>query len=74
MSRDLKSLTNSINYENFDRPFYKKSKFDGQVKNINFFQNCTVIKKGESKKYFYKDKHKFYFLDKVKKFLSKFYD
>ena len=28
----LKSLVDSLNYENYDRPFYKKSKFNGKLK------------------------------------------
>jgi len=68
----LKNLTDSINYENFDRPFFKKNNFDGRIKFIHFFQNCCVIKKGNSFNYFYKKKNNtlFYYL---KKLISRFY-
>ena len=49
----LKSIADSINYEHFDKPFYRKSKFDGLVKFIHFYQNIAIIKKGESVNYFY---------------------
>ena len=39
----LKSLTDSINYENYDRPFYKRDKFNGKINNINFYQNICNI-------------------------------
>ena len=69
----LKSLTDDINYENFNRPFFKKTKFAGKINNINFFQNCVVIRKGTSKKFFYKNKIQETFLEKIKKYLSKIY-
>ena len=50
----LKSLTDSINYEHNDKPFFKKTLFDGKVKSINFHQNIVFINKGESTNYFYK--------------------
>ena len=66
----LKSLVDSLNYENYDRPFYKKSKFNGKINSINFYQNCAVLKKGDSKVYFYKNKPKNKFINLVKKFFS----
>ena len=33
----LKSLTDSINYEENDKPFYSKKKFDGMIKYIHFY-------------------------------------
>ena len=51
----LKSLTDSINYEHNDKPFFKKTLFDGKIKSINFHQNIVFINKGESTNYFYKD-------------------
>ena len=50
----FKSLTDSINYEINDKPFFKKTKFDGLIKYVHFYQNVVVIKKGHSKKLFYK--------------------
>jgi hypothetical protein len=35
--------------------YYKSNKFAGKINNINFFQNCVVIRKGSSKKFFYKN-------------------
>ena len=47
----IKSLTDTINYEKNDRPFYKKSDFDGHIKSIYFHQNIAFINKGESINY-----------------------
>ena len=69
----IKSLTDSINYEKNNRPFFKKSIFDGLVKSINFHQNIAFIYKGESINYFYNQDFKETFTDKLKKFLSKFF-
>ena len=70
----IKSLTDSINYEHYDRPFFKRKKFDGIIKYIHFYQNIAIIKKGESVKYFYKDKDKQNnFSEKIKKIISNFY-
>ena len=51
----LKSIVDSINYEHRDRPFFKTKKFDGLVEFVHFYQNMAILKKGESKKRFYKD-------------------
>ena len=48
----IKSLTDTINYEKNDRPFYKKSDFDGHIKSIYFHQNIAFINKGESVNFF----------------------
>ena len=69
----IKSLTDSINYEKNNRPFFKKSKFDGLIKSINFHQNIVFIYKGESVNYFYNQDFKESFSDQIKKFLSKFF-
>ena len=69
----LKSLVDSVNYENFDRPFYKKNKFNGMINNINFFQNIAVISKNPSKIYLYKNKPKGSFFEKIKKFFAKLF-
>ena len=69
----LKSLTDSINYEKNDKPFFNKNKFDGKVKSIFFHQNIVFITKGESINYFYDQDLKVTFLDKIKKILSYFY-
>ena len=42
----IKSLTDSINYEKNNRPFFKKNKFDGFIKSIHFHQNIAFIYKG----------------------------
>ena len=69
----IKSLTDSINYEKNNRPFFKKNKFDGLIKSINFYQNIVFIYKGESINYFYNQDFKETFSDQIKKFLSKFF-
>ena len=69
----IKSLTDSINYEKNNRPFFKKNKFDGLIKSINFHQNIVFIYKGESVNYFYNQDFKETFSDQIKKFLSKFF-
>ena len=70
----LKSLVDSINYEHYDRPFFKNKKFDGQVEFIHFYQNIAVLKKGKSKKIFYKSqKEKKNFIEIIKKIISFFY-
>tara|TARA_Y100001970_G_scaffold8985_1_gene10441 strand:+ start:4290 stop:4973 length:684 start_codon:yes stop_codon:yes gene_type:complete len=69
----IKSLTDSINYEKNNRPFFKKNKFDGLIKSINFYQNIVFIYKGESVNYFYNQDFKETFSDQIKKFLSKFF-
>jgi len=66
----LKSLTDSINYEHNDKPFFKNKKFDGKVKSISFHQNIAFVKKGESINYFYNNTSKSTFLDKIKKMIS----
>ena len=48
----LKSLTDSINYEKNNRPFFKKNKFDGLIKSIYFHQNIAFINKGRKYKLF----------------------
>ena len=67
----LKSITDSVNYEQNDRPFYENKKFDGQVKFVHFFQNVAIIKKGKSINFFYNDVVKSnFFINKIKKILS----
>jgi len=68
----LKKLTDSVNYENFDRPFYQKNKFDGKIQSISFFQNIVFIKKGLSRNFLYKKKN-INFIENLKKILSKFF-
>ena len=69
----IKSLTDTINYEKNDRPFYKKSDFDGHIKSIYFHQNVAFINKGESVNYFYNEDFKETFVDKIKKLISNFF-
>ena len=69
----IKSLTDTINYEKNDRPFYKKSDFDGHIKSIYFHQNIAFINKGESVNYFYNEDFKETFADKIKKLISNFF-
>ena len=69
----LKSLTDSINYEKNNRPFYKKNETDGLIKSIYFHQNISFIHKGESVNYFYPNNISDKFSDKIKKFFSKLF-
>lgn len=69
----IKSLTDSINYEKNNRPFFKKNNFEGIIKSINFHQNIAFIFKGESVNYFYNQDFKETFSDIIKKFFSKFF-
>lgn len=69
----IKSLTDTINYEKNDRPFYKKSDFDGHIKSIYFHQNIAFINKGESVNYFYNEDFNETFADKIKKLISNFF-
>ena len=70
----LKRLTDSINYEHKDKPFYSYSQFDGFIKSIFFHQNIVFVTKGKSKKYFFNEIKKNTFSDKFKKFISFFYN
>jgi demethylmacrocin O-methyltransferase len=54
----FKDLTDSINYEKNDKPFFYKSVFDGNIKFVHFYQNVVVVKKGSSRKLFYKNSKK----------------
>ena len=68
----FKRLADSVNYEHFDRPFFKKTRFDGLIKSVHFYQNIVFIFKGESKKYFHPNV-KTKYLDFVKKLISFFF-
>ena len=70
----LKSIADSINYEQNDKPFYKTKKFDGLVKFIHFYQNVAIIKKGKSINFFYNDSLRpNSFINKIKKKLFSFF-
>ena len=69
----IKSLSDSINYEKNDRPFFKKNTFDGKIKSIYFYQNIAFINKGESVNYFYNNDNKLSFINKIKKIISIFF-
>ena len=69
----IKTLSDSINYEHKDKPFFKKSIYDGKIKSVHFYQNISIIEKGESVKFFYGENQKIKFSDKIKKFLSLFF-
>ena len=69
----IKSLTDSINYEQNDKPFFKNKKFDGLIKHVHFYQNIAVIKKGITSKFFYENSSPTNsFIDKIKKIFSYF--
>ena len=71
--RKLKELVDSINYEHKDKPFFKRSKFNGKIRSIFFHQNIAFINKGETEKYFFNEIKKNTFSDKIKKIISFFY-
>ena len=67
-------LTDSINYEKNDKPFFYRSKFDGNVKFVHFYQNVVVVKKGQSRNLFYKNtKKKLSLVHFIKKVMSYFF-
>tara|TARA_Y100000389_G_scaffold201390_1_gene244009 strand:+ start:2137 stop:2823 length:687 start_codon:yes stop_codon:yes gene_type:complete len=69
----LKELVDSINYEHKDKPFFKRSKFNGKIRSIFFHQNIAFVNKGETKKYFFNEIKRNTFSDKIKKIISFFY-
>ena len=69
----VKSLSDSINYEKNDKPFFKKNNFDGKIKSIYFHQNIAFICKGVSTNYFYNQDNKPTISDKIKKIISYFF-
>ena len=42
----FKNLTDSLNFNEIANPYYHKSKYDGFIENISFFNNIVVVKKG----------------------------
>ena len=42
----FKSLADTLNYQEIANPYYTKNKYDGSIKNISFFHNMIVVKKG----------------------------
>jgi hypothetical protein len=42
----FKNLVDTINYKEIPNPFYIKGKYDGLIKNLSFYNNMIVIKKG----------------------------
>ena len=69
----LKRLTDCTNYEHYDRPFFKKNKFDGLIKFVHFYQNIVFVKKEISKKYYHPDKINNSLINLIKKLFSKFF-
>ena len=68
----IKKMTDSVNYEHHDRPFYKKTPYDGVIKSVNFYQNIVFIRKGESRKHLYGEANKS-FGEYLKKIISYLY-
>ena len=46
----FKHLTDSLNYQEIANPFYKKNIFDSKIKNISFYHNLVIVKKGMNTK------------------------
>ena len=42
----FKNLSDSLNYKEIANPFYRKTIYDGFIKNITFYNNMIVVKKG----------------------------
>jgi demethylmacrocin O-methyltransferase len=69
----FKSLIDSGNYEKNDRPFYKKNKFDGNIKFVHFYQNLMILKKGKTHLLQYKNSNNRGFINCIKKFFSRIF-
>lgn len=70
----FKRLSDSVNYEQYDKPFIKKNFYDGKIKSIHFHQNIIFVSKGNSINYYHPQPTKNTFLSFIKKILSKFFD
>ena len=66
----FKKLSDCVNYEHNDKPFFSKNKFDGFVSSVCFHQNICFVKKGLSKNHFYPKYNELSLSDKFKKFIS----
>jgi demethylmacrocin O-methyltransferase len=69
----FKSLVDSGNYEKNDRPFYKKNKFDGNIKFVHFYQNLMILKKGKTHLLQYKNSKTGGFINWIKKYSSRIF-
>ena len=69
----FKSLIDSGNYEKNDRPFYKKNKFDGNIKFVHFYQNLMILKKGKTHLLQYKNSKNGGFINCIKKYSSRIF-
>jgi demethylmacrocin O-methyltransferase len=69
----FKSLIDSGNYEKNDRPFYKKNKFDGNIKFVHFYQNLMILKKGKTLLLQYKNSKNRGFINCIKKYFSQIF-
>ena len=70
----FKRLVDSCNYESNDKPFFKRSFYDGKIKFVHFFQNVCIINKGNSTKLYYSRIISKSFFDILKKIISKFFN
>lgn len=70
----FKRLSDSVNYEQNDKPFIKKNFYDGKIKSIHFHQNIVFLSKGNSINYYHPDPTKNTFLSFIKKIFSKLFD
>lgn len=41
----LRSLSDSMHYQEFDDPFYKKNQFDGKIGYVHIYRNLGIVKK-----------------------------
>ncbi len=69
----FKRLADCINYEQNDKPFFSKNRFDGLVKSIHFYQNIIFIKKAKSENFYHPIKKETSFLNYLKKLFSKIF-
>ena len=70
----FKRLSDSVNYEQYDKPFIKKNFYDGKIKSIHFHQNIIFVSKGNSINYYHPNPIKNTFLSYIKKIFSKLFD
>ena len=70
----FKKLADCVNYEHYDKPFFKKNKFDSLVKSVNFYQNIVFVRKGFTQKYYYNKNRNYSLVDSIKKLFAFFFN
>lgn len=44
----FKTFADSLNYEEFDNPYYQPSYIDQNIKSVNFYHNLVIVEKGKN--------------------------